>query len=72
MIWIGSKKFQKKCFIIQDGSLIGKVHRAGLSLIIDLFNSYGEFLSQKTLKHFNVNMIFLDYAGLRKTVLKRN
>ena len=24
MIWIGSKKLQKKCFIIQDGSLIGK------------------------------------------------
>ena len=44
-------------------------HRAGLSLIIDLFDTDGEFLSQETLKHFNVN--FLDYAGLRKTVLKR-
>ena len=46
-------------------------HRAGLSLIIDLFDTDGEFLSQETLKHFNVNMNFLDYAGLRKTVLKR-
>ena len=31
-------------------------HRAGLSLIIDLFDTDGEFLSQETLKHFNVNM----------------
>ena len=46
-------------------------HRVGLSLIIDLFDTDGEFLSQETLKHFNVNMNFLDYAGLRKTVLKR-
>mgnify|MGYP003685689069 FL=1 len=46
-------------------------HRAGLSLIIDLFDTDGEFLSQETLKHFIVNMNFLDYAGLRKTVLKR-
>ena len=38
-------------------------------MIIDLLDTDGEFLSQETLKHFNVN--FLDYAGLRKTVLKR-
>ena len=40
-------------------------------MIIDLFDTDSEFLSQETLKHFNVNMNFLDYAGLRKTVLKR-
>ena len=41
-------------------------------MIIDLFGIDGEFLGQETLKHFNVNMnFFLDYDGLRKTVLKR-
>ena len=33
-------------------------HRVGLSLIIDLFDTDGEFLSQETLKHFNVNVNF--------------
>ena len=41
-------------------------HRTGLSLIIDLFNSDGEFHSQETITNFNVNIIFSDYAGLKK------
>ena len=40
-------------------------------MIVDLFDTDGEFLSLETVTHFKVNMNFLDYAGLKQTVLKR-
>ena len=41
-------------------------HRTGLSLIVDLFDTDGEFLSLETHTRFEVNISFLDYAGLKK------
>ena len=47
-------------------------YRTGLSLIIDPFDSDGEFLSQETHTHFEVIISFIDYAGLKKkTMLKQ-
>ena len=48
-------------------SLQKSFQRAGLSLIIDLFDSNEEFLSEECLINLNVNIYLLKYAGLKNT-----
>ena len=42
-------------------------HRAGLSLIIDLFDSDEEFLSQESPINLNLNIYLLKYVGLKNS-----
>ena len=46
-----------------------RFHCAGLSLIIDRFDSDGEFLSQETLTNFNVTTTFLNQTVLNRIKL---
>lgn len=57
--------------IDSNSAFLKSYFNAGFIIIIDLFDSEGNFISLKSLNNLHVKTNFLEYTGLKKAVIDR-